>query len=408
MASSSKHVGGACFMHRYSSDFRPGRHFLQIPGPTNIPDRILRAMDRPTIDHRSAEFARLARECLEGMKAVLKMNRGHVLIFPASGTGAWEAAIVNTFSPGERVLMFETGHFATLWQKMAQEFGVAVDFVPGDWRHGVDPAAVETKLTEDARHEIKAVMCVHNETSTGVTSLIGDVRRAMDAAKHPALLIVDVISSLASTDYRQDEWRVDVTVAGSQKGLMLPPGLSFNAVSEKALSVSRTARLPRVFWSWENMLQPNRSGFFPYTPATNLLFGLREAISMLVNEEGLKKVFRRHYRHAEATRCAVRAWGLELLCQEPKEYSNSVTAVLMPEGFDEAGFRDLVLEKFNLSLGAGLGKMKGRVFRIGHLGDFNDLMLCGTLCGIEMGLGKSGVPFRSGGVGAAIDYLSRN
>jgi alanine-glyoxylate transaminase / serine-glyoxylate transaminase / serine-pyruvate transaminase len=395
-------------MHGYSSNARPGRHFLQIPGPTNIPDRILRAMDRPTIDHRSAEFARLARECLEGMKVIFKMDRGQVFIYPASGTGAWEAAIVNTFSPGERVLMFETGHFAWLWRTVAENFGLAVDFVPGDWRHGVDPATVESKLVEDARHEIKAVMCVHNETSTGVTSRIGEVRRAMDAAKHPALLIVDVISSLASTDYRQDEWRVDVTVAGSQKGLMLPPGLSFNAVSEKALSVSRTAQLPRAFWSWENMLQPNQSGFFPYTPATNLLFGLREAISMLVNEEGLENVFRRHYRHAEATRCAVRAWGLELLCREAKEYSNSLTAVLMPEGFDEAGFRDLVLENFNLSLGAGLGKMKGRVFRIGHLGDFNDLMLCGTLCGIEMGLGKSRVPFRSGGVGAAMDYLKRN
>jgi alanine-glyoxylate transaminase / serine-glyoxylate transaminase / serine-pyruvate transaminase len=395
-------------MHRYSSNLRPGRHFLQIPGPTNIPDRILRAMDRPTIDHRSAEFAGLARECLEGMKAIFKLNRGHVFIYPASGTGAWEAAIVNTFSAGERVLMFETGHFASLWQKVAENFGLAVDFVPGDWRHGVDPAVVESKLIEDAQHEIKAVMCVHNETSTGVTSRIGDVRRAMDAAKHPALLIVDVISSLASTDYRQDEWRVDVAVAGSQKGLMLPPGLSFNAVSEEALAVSRTAQLPRAFWSWENMLQPNQSGFFPYTPATNLLFGLREAISMLVNEEGLENVFRRHYRHAEATRCAVRAWGLELLCREPKEYSNSLTAVLMPEGFDEASFRDLALENFNLSLGAGLGKMKGRAFRIGHLGDFNDLMLCGTLCGLEMGLGKSGVPFRSGGVGAAMDYLNRS
>jgi len=395
-------------MHRYSSNPRSGRHFLQIPGPTNIPDRILRAMDRPTIDHRSAEFARLARECLEGMKAIFKMSRGHVFIYPASGTGAWEAAIVNAFSPGERVLMFETGHFASLWRGIAENFGLAVDFVSGDWRRGVDPAKVEAKLIEDARHEIKAVVCVHNETSTGVTSRIGDVRRAMDAAKHPALLIVDVISSLASTDYRQDEWGVDVTVAGSQKGLMLPPGLSFNAVSEKALSVSRTAQLPRAFWSWENMLQPNQSGFFPYTPATNLLFGLRETISMLVNEEGLENVFRRHYRHAEATRCAVRAWGLELLCQEPKEYSNSLTAVLMPDGFDEAVFRDLVLENFNLSLGAGLGKMKGRAFRIGHLGDFNDLMLCGTLCGIEMGLGKFGVPFRSGGVGAAMAYLNRN
>jgi alanine-glyoxylate transaminase/serine-glyoxylate transaminase/serine-pyruvate transaminase len=393
-------------MRRYSNSRKPGRHFLQIPGPTNVPDRILRAIDRPTIDHRSAEFAQLARECLEGMKMVFKMNSGHVFIYPASGTGAWEAAIVNAFSPGERVLMFETGHFATLWRTVAEKFGLVVDFVPGDWRHGVDPATVEARLSEDAGHQIKAVMCVHNETSTGVTSRIGDLRRAIEAARHPALLFVDVISSLASIDYRQDEWDVDVAVAGSQKGLMLPPGLSFNAVSEKALAASKKARLPRAFWSWENMLETNQSGFFPYTPATNLLFGLREAISMLVYEEGLENVFRRHYRHGEATRSAVKGWGLELLCLEPKEYSNSLTAVLMPEGFDEAEFRQLVLQNFNLSLGAGLGKLKGRVFRIGHLGDFNDLMLCGTLCGVEMGLRKSGVPFRQGGVEAAMEYLS--
>jgi alanine-glyoxylate transaminase/serine-glyoxylate transaminase/serine-pyruvate transaminase len=381
---------------------------LQIPGPTNIPDRILRAIDRPTVDHRSAEFALLARECLDGMKMVFKMNSGHVFIYPASGTGAWEAAIVNTFSPGEQVLMFETGHFATLWRTVAEKFGLVVDFVPGDWRHGVDPATVEARLTEDAGHQIKAVMCVHNETSTGVTSRIGEIRHAIDAARHPALLFVDVISSLASIDYRQDEWGVDVAVAASQKGLMLPPGLSFNAVSEKALTASKKARLPRAFWSWENMLETNQSGFFPYTPATNLLFGLGEAISMLVYEEGLENVFRRHYRHGEATRSAVKRWGLELLCQEPKEYSNSLTAVLMSEGFDEAEFRQLVLQNFNLSLGAGLGKLKGRVFRIGHLGDFNDVMLCGTLCGVEMGLRKSGVPFRQGGVEAAMEYLSRD
>jgi len=393
-------------MHRYSNTRELGRHFLQIPGPTNVPDRILRAIDRPTIDHRSVEFAQLARECLEGMKMVFKMDSGHVFIYPASGTGAWEAAIVNTFSPGERVLMFETGHFATLWRAIAESFGLVVDFLPGDWRHGVDPTVVGSKLTADAEHEIKAVICVHNETSTGVTSRIGEVRRAMDAANHPALLIVDVISSLASIDYRQDEWRVDVAVAGSQKGLMLPPGLGFNAVSEKAIAVSKKACLPRSFWAWDSMLEPNESGFFPYTPATNLLFGLREAISMLVSEEGLQNVFHRHYRHAEATRRAVQAWGLELLCQEPEEYSNSLTAVLLPEGFDEAEFRRLVLENFNLSLGSGLGKLKGRVFRIGHLGDFNDLMLCGTLCGVEMGLRKSGVPFRQKGVEAAIEYLS--
>jgi len=394
-------------MNRPPVSYRSGRHFLQIPGPTNVPDRILRAIDRPTIDHRSAEFARLGHDCLEGMKAIFKLSRGHVVIYPASGTGAWEAAIVNTLSPGDRVLMFETGQFATLWRNIAENFGLVVDFVPGDWRHGVDSNVVEAKLTEDARHAIKAVMCVHNETSTGVTSQMGEVRRAIDAARHPALLIVDVISSLASIDYRQDEWRVDVAVAGSQKGLMLPPGLSFNAVSEKALAASKLARLPRAFWSWENMLEANKSGFFPYTPATNLLYGLRESISMLVYEEGLENVFRRHQRHAEATRQAVRAWGLELLCLETREYSNSLTAVLTPEGFDEANLRRVILEEFNLSLGAGLGKVRDRVFRIGHLGDFNDLMLCGTLCGIEMGLERSGVPFRQGGVAAAMNYLNR-
>ena len=394
-------------MNRPALSRQSGRHFLQIPGPTNVPDRILRAMDRPTIDHRSGEFARLGHECLEGMKAIFKMSGGHVFIYPASGTGAWEAAIVNTLSAGDRVLMFETGQFATLWRNIAESFGLVVDFVPGDWRHGIDPTVVETKLAEDARQEIKAVMCVHNETSTGVTSRLGEVRRAMDAAKHPALLIVDAISSLASTDYRQDEWRVDVTVAGSQKGLMLPPGLSFNAASEKALTVSKAARLPRAFWSWENMLEANKMGFFPYTPATNLLYGLREAISMLVYEEGLENVFCRHQRHAEATRRAVRAWGLELLCLEPGEYSSSLTAVMTPARFDEADLRRAILENFNLSLGAGLGKFKGRVFRIGHLGDLNDLMLCATLCGIEMGLDRSGVPFREGGVMAAMHYLSR-
>jgi len=341
------------------------------------------------------------------MKAIFKMSRGHVFIYPASGTGAWEAAIVNTLSAGDRVLMFETGQFATLWRNIAESFGLVVDFVPGDWRHGIDSTVVEAKLAEDARHQIKAVLCVHNETSTGVTSRLAEVRRAMDAAKHPALLMVDAISSLASTDYRQDEWRVDVTVASSQKGLMLPPGLSFNAVSEKALTVSKVARLPRAFWSWENMLEANKMGFFPYTPATNLLYGLREAISMLVYEEGLENVFCRHERHAEATRRAVQAWGLELLCLDPREYSSSLTAVMTPARFDEAELRRAILEEFNLSLGAGLGKFKGRVFRIGHLGDLNDLMLCGTLCGIEMGLDRSGVPFRKGGVMAAMHYLSR-
>jgi alanine-glyoxylate transaminase / serine-glyoxylate transaminase / serine-pyruvate transaminase len=385
--------------------YQAGRHFLQIPGPTNVPDRILRAMDRPTIDHRGPEFSRLGRECLDGMKAIFKMSAGHIFIYPSSGTGAWEAAIVNTLSPGDRVLMFETGHFAMLWRRLAERFGLQIEFVPGDWRHGIDPATVAARLTQDAGRKIKAVMCVHNETSTGIASRIDEVRRAMDEVGHPALLMVDTISSLASIDYRHDEWGVDVTVAGSQKGLMLPPGLSFNAVSEKALAASKTAALPRSFWSWEEMLEPNRSGFFPYTPATNLLYGLHEAISMLVDGEGLDNVFYRHARHAEATRRAVQAWGLELLCLEPREYSNSLTAVLMPEGFDEEGFRRVVLENFNLSLGAGLGKLKGKVFRIGHLGDFNDLMLCATLCGVEMGLEKFLVPFQKGGVTAAMEYL---
>jgi alanine-glyoxylate transaminase / serine-glyoxylate transaminase / serine-pyruvate transaminase len=370
-----------------------------------VPDRVLRAIDSPTIDHRSREFSQLGHDCLEGMKRVFQTSQGPVFIFPSSGTGAWEAAIVNTLSPGDRVLMFETGHFGALWQKLALSFGIIVDFVPGDWRHGVPPEAVEAKLRDDARKEIKAVMCVHNETSTGVTSRIAEVRHSMDRAGHSALLMVDTISSLGSIDYRHDEWGVDVAIGGSQKGLMLPPGLGFNAVSQKALEASRTARLPRSFWSWTEMVEPNKQGFFPYTPATNLLFGLREAITMLVAEEGLDAVFKRHQRHAEATRAAVNAWGLELVCADPNEYSSSLTAILLPDGFDEAAFRNVVLEKFNLSLGSGLGKLKGRAFRIGHLGDFNDLMLCGTLCGVEMGLSQFGVPVKKGGVDAAMGYL---
>jgi alanine-glyoxylate transaminase/serine-glyoxylate transaminase/serine-pyruvate transaminase len=395
-------------MTAHPSSYRSGRHFLQIPGPTNVPDRILRAIDRPTIDHRGPEFALLGKECLEGMKAVFQTTAGQVFIYPASGTGAWEAALVNTLSPGDRVLMFETGHFAVLWRKIAENFGLVVDFVPGDWRHGIDPAVVQARLSEDAGHAIRAVLCVHNETSTGVTSRIEAVRAAMNAARHPALLMVDTVSSLASMDYRHDEWGVDVTVGGSQKGLMLPPGLGFNAVSEKALAASKHARLPRSFWSWAEMIPANQNGFFPYTPATNLLFGLREAIQMLVHEEGLPQVFRRHARHAEATRCAVRGWGLELLCLEPKEYSSSLTAVLMPAGFDEAAFRRVVYDEFDLSLGAGLAKLAGRVFRIGHLGAFNDLMLCGTLCGVELGLQRCRVPHQRGGVSAALDFLGRD
>ncbi|HXF65230.1 MAG TPA: aminotransferase class V-fold PLP-dependent enzyme [Burkholderiales bacterium] len=382
-----------------------GRHFLQIPGPTNVPDRILRAIDQPTIDHRGPEFRELALEVLSGLKEVFK-TRGEVLIFPASGTGAWEAALVNTLSPGDKVLMYETGHFATLWKAMAERLGLVPEFIGGDWRRGADPAAIEARLVEDSGHEIKAVCVVHNETSTGVTSRIAEVRRAIDRAQHPALYLVDTISSLASMDYRHDEWGVDVTVAGSQKGLMLPPGLSFNAVSAKALAASKKARLPRSYWSWEEMIAANREGWFPYTPATNLLYGLRVALKMLLEEEGLENVFRRHERHAEATRRAVRAWGLEILCANPAEYSSSLTAVMMPEGTSEIAFRRVVLEHFNLALGSGLTKLRDKVFRIGHLGDFNDLMLIGTLAGIEMGLELARVPHRTGGVQAAMQYLA--
>jgi len=387
------------------STFRSGRHFLQIPGPTNVPDRVLRAMDRATMDHRGPEFAVMARGILADLKKVFQ-TRNPVIIFPASGTGAWEAALVNTLSPGERILMFETGQFATLWQKMARRLGLEVEFAPGDWRRGADPAAVEAKLREDKDHAVKAVCVVHNETSTGVASRIGALRKAMDRAGHPALLMVDTISSLASMDYRPDEWGVDVTVAGSQKGLMLPPGLSFNAVSEKALAASKGARLPRSYWDWEEMLAANRSGYFPYTPATNLLYGLQEALKMLL-EEGLANVFARHDRHAEATRRAVRAWGLEVLCANPEEYSSTLTAVLLPEGHDADGVRRIILDRFDMSLGTGLGKLQGRVFRIGHLGDFNDLTLAGTLAGVEMGLQLSGVPCRAAGVTAALDYLGQ-
>lgn len=383
---------------------RSGRHFLQIPGPTNVPDRVLRAIDSPTMDHRGPDFALLGKEVLEGMKAIFK-TRGNVVIYPASGTGAWEAALVNTLSPGDRVLMAETGQFAALWQKLATRLGLVVDFIPGDWRHGVDAAQVEQALVADKAHSIKAVCVVHNETSTGVTSRIALVRNAMDRAAHPALLMVDTISSLGSIDYRHDEWGVDVTVAGSQKGLMLPPGLSFNAIGDKALAASKTAKLPRAYWSWDEMLGPNQSGYFPYTPATNLLYGLREALRMLA-EEGLDNVFARHARHGEATRRAVRAWGLEILCINPEEYSNALTAVMLPEGHDADKVRDIILDRFDMSLGTGLGKMKGRIFRIGHLGDFNDLTLAGTLCGVEMGLQLAGVPIKAAGVQAALEYLA--
>jgi len=377
---------------------------LQIPGPTNVPDRVLRALSQPTIDHRGPEFSRLAREVLEGLKLIFKTS-SPVVLYPSSGTGAWEAALVNTLSPGDKILMFETGHFATLWRNVAVRFGLDVDFVPGDWRHGVDPAIVEAKLCEDRKQEIKAVAVVHNETSTGVTSRVAEVRKAIDRARHPTLLMVDTISSLASINYRHDEWGVDVTIGCSQKGLMLPPGLGLNAVSDKALAASKSARLPKSYWDWDAMIDLNPSGFFPYTPATNLLYGLRESIQMLL-EEGLERVFVRHRRLAEATRRAVTAWELELLCLNPEECSSSLTAVLMPEGYDADEFRKLVLQKFNMSLGNGLGKLKGKVFRIGHLGDFNELMLAGTLSGIEMGLALARIPFSKGGVTEALDYLS--
>ena len=381
-----------------------GRHFLQIPGPTNVPDRVLQAIAMPTIDHRGPEFTALGQEVVAGMKRVFQ-TEDTVVIYPSSGTGAWEAALSNTLSPGDHVIMFETGHFATLWRQMATRLGLEVEFVPGDWRHGVDPALVEETLTADREHRLKAVCVVHNETSTGVTSRIAEIREAIDRAHHPALYLVDTISSLASIDYRHDEWKVDVTVGGSQKGLMLPPGLGFNAVSKKAMAAHNTARLPRSYWDWEAMLETGRTGFFPYTPATNLLFGLREALKMLLDEEGLPAVFHRHARHAEATRRAVAGWGLEVLCADSREHSNSLTAIVVPDGFDADRVREIILECFDMSLGTGLGKLRGKVFRVGHLGHFNDLMLCGTLAGVEMGLHRAGIPHRPGGVAAAVAFL---
>jgi alanine-glyoxylate transaminase / serine-glyoxylate transaminase / serine-pyruvate transaminase len=383
---------------------RAGRHFLQIPGPTNVPDRILRAMHRAVMDHRSQEFSRLGAELLENLRPVFQTS-GPVIIYPSSATGAWEAAIVNTLSPGDRVLMFETGHFSQQWRQLTERFGVVVDYIPGNWRRGGSAVDLAARLDADGGHAYKAVMAVHNETSTGATTSIADIRRQMDRSNHPALLMVDTVSSLASMDYRHDEWGVDVTVAGSQKGLMLPPGLSFNALSEKALAANKNAKLARSYWDWLEMLGPNRNGFFPFTPATTLLYGLQEALSML-QEEGLANVFHRHYRHAEATRTAVRTWGLEIVCEEPREYSNSVTAVLMPEGHNADRLRSFILENFDMSLGAGLSRLAGKVFRIGHLGSFNDLMLAGTLSGVEMGLGLAQVPHQPGGVTAALQSLT--
>jgi alanine-glyoxylate transaminase/serine-glyoxylate transaminase/serine-pyruvate transaminase len=385
---------------------KAGPHFLQIPGPSNVPGRILRAIERPTIDHRGPTFQALACEVLEKVKPIFKTIEP-VVIFPSSGTGAWEAALVNTLSPCDKVLMYETGQFANLWIELATRIGLDAEVIAGDWRGGVDPSVIEERLTNDPNFEIKAVCIVHNETSTGVTSKIKSVRDAIDRAKHPALFMVDTISGLGSADYRHDEWGVDVTISGSQKGLMLPPGLGFNAVSKKAVEASRFAKLTRSYWDWESQLSNNPSGNFPYTPATNLLYGLLEACDMLM-DEGLENVFARHERHAEAARRAVKAWGLEMQCAEPSEYSPVLTAVVMPDGHDADNLRAIILDKYNMSLGSGLGKVKGKVFRIGHLGDFNDLMLLGALSGVEMGLAVAGVPHKKGGAQAAIDFLTGN
>ena len=382
---------------------RAGRHFLQIPGPTNVPDRVLRAIAQPTIDHRSDEFAAITREVLSGLQGVFR-NSGPVIVYPSSATGAWEAAFVNTLSPGDKVLSFEIGEFARLWGELARRLGLDVEVVDSDWTRAVDPAVVEARLAADREHRIKAVLVVHNETSTGATTRLPEVRRAIDRAKHPAMYFVDAVSSLASIDLRQDEWGIDVVVAGSQKGLMLPPGMAFNSVSEKALVASRSATLTKSYWAWGPMLVANAQGYFTYTPSTNLIFGLRESLRML-REEGLDNVFARHQRLAEAARAAVRAWGLEILCKVESEQSPVVTTVMLPAGSDGDEFRKMVVERLNLSLGAGLGRLKGRAFRIGHLGDFNELMLMGTLCGVEMGLSMAGVPFRKGGAAAAIDRL---
>jgi alanine-glyoxylate transaminase/serine-glyoxylate transaminase/serine-pyruvate transaminase len=380
-----------------------GRHFLQIPGPTNVPDRVLRAIARPTIDHRSAEFATLTREILEGLQKVFQTT-GPVAVYPASGTGAWEAALVNTLSPGDRVVAFENGEFARLWSELAKRIGLDVEVIAADWRRGVDPALVEARLRDDPGHRIKALLVVHNETSTGATTNLAAVRKAIDGVRHPALLLVDAVSSLASIELRHDEWGIDVTLSGSQKGLMLPPGLGFNAVSQKALAASKSARLTKSYWAWDAVFAANALGSFPYTPSTNLLYGLREALHML-EDEGLPQVFARHRRLAAAARAAVKTWGLEIGCVRPEEYSSVVTTVMMPEGHDSDALRGIVLERFNMSLGAGLGKLKGRAFRIGHLGDFNELMLAGTLAGVEMGLALAGVPFSKGGVDAAMAEL---
>ena len=384
----------------------PGRHFLQIPGPSNVPDRVLRALDNPTMDHRGPDFGVMGKQVLGKVKKIFQ-TESHVIIFPASGTGAWEAALVNTLSPNDRVLMCETGHFASLWREMAERLAIRPEFLKGDWRRAAEPDAIEAYLRADKGHEIKAVCVVHNETSTGCTSRIAEVRAAIDAAGHPALLLVDTISGLGSMEFKHDAWGVDVTVSGSQKGLMLPPGLSFNAVSAKAIAASKSARLTRSFWDWAPMIASNATGYFPYTPATNMLYALDTALDMIF-EEGLDNVFARHDRMAEATRRAVRAWGLEIQCDEPRHYSSVLTAVRLPEGHSANALRATIGERFNMSLGNGLGQLNDRVFRIGHLGDIGELHLMGTLSGIEMGLRIAGVPHKPEGVRAAMDYLSGN
>ncbi len=389
-----------------STPHKSGRHYLQIPGPTNTPDAVLRAMAKPTIDHRGPEFANMTREILTRLRKVFRTSQP-VLLFPSSGTGAWEAALVNTLSPDDRVLAFETGHFATLWRNVALRLGLQVDWVESDWRRGVDPTVVETKLREDAKHRIKAVLVVHNETSTGITSNVEEVRWAIDAASHPALLMVDAISSLGSIDYRHDEWGIDVTICASQKGLMLPPGIGINAVSVRALAAAQSATFAKSYWDWGAVIKMNERGFFPYTPPTHLLYGMDVALDLLL-QEGLDNVFSRHHRLAEATRAAAAAWGLDFDGVNPKEYSDTLTAIWMPEGHDADDLRKLILNRFDMSLGSGLGKVTGKLFRVGHLGDFNDLMLAGSLCGVEMGLSLAGVPHTPGGVSKALEYLADN
>ena len=388
-----------------SNSFKAGRHFLQIPGPTNLPDRVLRAMDRAVIDHRGPEFAEISKSVLEKLKSVFKTT-APVIMYPGSGTGAWESAIVNTLNVGDKVLFFETGEFSIRWYDQAKQLKIDAEIVPGDWRHGIDPKVVAERLAADKDKKIKAVCVLHNETSTGIVNNIGEIRKAIDSVNHPALFMVDVISSLASIDYRHEEWKVDVTVGGSQKGLLLPPGLSFNAISHKALEASKKATMPKHYWDWHAMLENNKTGFYPYTPATTLIYGLDEALDMLM-EEGLDNVFARHARLAEATRLAVKAWGLEILCKNPAEYSNTLTTVLLPEGYDADNLRKTILDEYNMSLGASFNKVKGKVFRIGHLGDLNEIMLMGVLSGVEMGLTKAKVPFKAGGIMAALQYLSK-